>query len=86
MAQEEGDVVAPSVAEDVEAAREHQVDRVAEELRDMVSEATGLGITELLDRIQKERSVSRSVLREALSRVLYNGELSLTEDRRLVGG
>ena len=82
----EGAMAAQGATDEVEATRESQVDLVAEQLRAEVSESGGLGITELLDRMQTERRVSRSVLREALSRVLYSGELSLTEDRRLVAG
>ena len=75
-----------ALPDETEEAREQQVTEVAEVLRDYVSTHQAPGLTEAFDSVQSETQADGSVLREALVRALYTGVLSLTEDRRLVGG
>ena len=69
--------------DELEAAQEAQVVQAEERLREVIK-APGVSLVTAVDEVERDMQVSRSVIRQALSRLLYAGSVTLTETRQLV--
>jgi DNA-binding GntR family transcriptional regulator len=75
---------APARAQvEVEEEYRQLVARMVDELRRGVSEE-GVPVSALVEKVHQETGISRSTIREALSKLVYGGDVVLTEDRQLV--
>lgn len=67
-------------------ARTHDRSSDVEAARSALAEAAtpdGAVLSEVIDRMLESERFSLSAIREALTELLYSGEVDLTEDRRL---
>lgn len=83
MAMQTGEI---AVTDDVEVQYEHEVDKVAEVLTEVVREAYDAPLSAVLKEVHRQVDVNPAIVREALVQLLYSGVIQLTEDRRLVQG
>ena len=79
-----GSETAVAETEQLEDEYEELVSKTAEDVEAQVPEGGTVGLTEVVNQVHGATGASPSVIREALTKVLYSGKVALTEDRQLV--